>query len=486
MKLDELRQALDEEARRLPFPVDGSAGRLMRRAMRQRRHQRVRRSAAAAIVVALAAAAVGILARDRSDGQLVTTAASNDVVIAALTTRPVDGAVNQWASDVLYVDAATGSSHTRAVPSNNYGGYPVQLLQAGGRLLLPGGGVVRSAPLDLSSPPKDIATALVFVPSADRDRVWTVSEWQDGNRGPYTVTEVAADGSPTSKPIALPAEANWPIAGTDEGLLLRGALDSEDVLLWNPDTGQVARRIARVPWYQGNGWAFRKLFAWLGPCSSQPTCDRLHFIDLTTGVERTIEPPAEAAGFVPDGALSPDGNTLAMIAATQSGRHQLVLVDTSTGAARLVPGATRAGAGVAWSGDGTYVFFGEDDSTAIASYRLGDASSHRIRDHLSRFTAILAIDRHVGTRGAIQGTLTAVGGPVPGHPRPTAGVVTVQRDGEEAIRVDVPTGGAFRIDVPPGAYRLSASFGNDLSCGSAAASARPGRVSVVAFTCHMR
>jgi hypothetical protein len=484
MKLEEFRHALEEEARREPVRVDDLVLRVMRRAHRQRRRQRVVLGATGLVVVALIATAASLVAGDSSEDQFVTTSPASDVVIAVLTTRPENAAAGQYASEVLFVDAATGSSQVQSIPANNYGEYPVQLLQIGSRLLLPGGGVVRSAPADLSRPPEDIAPALVFVPSAARDRVWTVSEWQGGNTAPYTVTEIAADGSPTSEPLSLPAEANWPIAGTDEGLLLRGSGD--EVLLWDPDTGEIVRRIAGVQWFQGNGWGLGKLFAWVGPCSNHPRCERLHLVDLSTGHERTVEPPAGTTGFVPDGALSPNGRALALVATTQDGGQQLVLVDTQTGTTQPVPGSMNAGAGVSWTHDGASVFFGDEDSTAISSYHLGDSSSRRIRDHLPPFTAILAVELDDITRGTIEGTLTVVGGRAPGDPRPSAGVVTLQRDGQQVRRVEVSASGAFRIELPPGAYSVSATFGNDLTCGSEPVSVRPGRVSVVAFTCHMR
>lgn len=154
-----------------------------------------------------------------------------------------------------------------------------------------------------------------------------------------------------------------------------------------------------------------------------------------------------------------------MLAATEDGGHQLVLVDTTIGAAQPVPGAMNAGAGVSWTHDGASVSFGEERSTAISSYTLGDSSSHRIRDSMPRFRPILAIDQRDPTRGSVQRTLTAVGGRAPGDPRPTPGGVTLQRDGQQALRVEVPGSGAFRIDVPPGRYSVAATFRNDLTCG---------------------
>lgn len=484
MKLDDFRRALEQEAHREPVPTDDPVPRVMRRVRRQRRRQRTALGTAVLVVVALIAITASLVSGDRRDDQLVATSPSSDVVIAVLTTRPVNAEADEYASEVLFVDAGTGSSHSQPIPANNYGEYPVQLLQVGSRLLLPGGGVVRSAPVDLSRPPQDIAPALVFVPSADPDRVWTVSRWPVTNRPPFTVTEIAADGSQTTEPLALPAEANWPIAGTDEGLLLRGRGD--EVLLWDPATGEVIRRFGGVQWFRGNGWAFRDRFAWVGPCSTAPRCERVHLADLPAGAERTVEPPAGTTGFVPDGALSPDARTLAVLAATEDGGHQLVLVDTTTGAARPVPGALNAGAGVSWTHDGASVFFGEEGSTAISSYTLGDSSARRIRDNLPRFTAILAIDHQDPTRGTIQGTLTAVGGRPSAAPGPTPGDVTLQRDGQQTLRVEVPPSGAFRIDVPPGSYSVAATFGNDLTCGSETTAVRSGRVATVAFTCEMR
>jgi hypothetical protein len=61
------------------------------------------------------------------------------------------------------------------------------------------------------------------------------------------------------------------------------------------------------------------------------------------------------------------------------------------------------------------------------------------------------------------------------------------KSGTEVARVDVPDSGRFRIEIAPGSYDVSATFGNDLPCGEEQhVSVQQGRVAEVAFTCQMR
>lgn len=389
MKLDELKRALTGEALREAVDVERSIQAVLRRGHRYRRRQRVFVAAAGVLTLALVALTAALLWPDASPDQVLTTAPEGDITVAVLSTEPVDAGAGRYASSVALIDPASGSAHVEAVPDNNYGEYPLQLFQIGDRLLFPGGGVVRSAPLDLSAPPVDIAPALVFVPSTRRDRVWTVSEWQVDNTGPYKLTEVDVEGTATTGPIEAPAEANWPIVGTQHGVVLYAQRDQ--AVVWDPNSDQIVRRIEGVQHFQGNGWATGDMFLWVGPCSTQPRCDLLRVLDLATGAARAIEPPRGSNGFLPDGAVAPDGRMIALFAATASG-PQLALVDLESGQSRLVPGSTEGGSGVSWAPDGRVVYFGQDASTTVSSYVLGEASSRRIREGLTAFTALLVIE----------------------------------------------------------------------------------------------
>jgi hypothetical protein len=55
----------------------------------------------------------------------------------------------------------------------------------------------------------------------------------------------------------------------------------------------------------------------------------------------------------------------------------------------------------------------------------------------------------------VSGTFVVVGGPSPGLPRPTAGVVTLMSSGGKAIHVTVGSNGNFRVQLAEGDYSLS-------------------------------
>ena len=347
----------------------------------------------AAVVVALTASALASAGRDHGDARTDVASAPRDSTrIALITTETGGPGAGLYDSHVAFIDPTTGAVRRVDVDENNYPDYPVQLRQIGNRLLLPGGGLLLAAPLDLSSPPVAVAPALVFVPAAKPDRVWTISAWQPGNGGPYTLTEVDVDGTPTAGPAQAPAEAGWPIVGTDVGLVL-SVPTTEEAIVWDPSTGQVIRRIPGVAAFPGNGWGAADLFAWVGPCGAgPPRCDTLHAVDVGTGQQRNVEPPSGTTGFVPDGAVAPDGRSLALFATGDDGGQRLVLVDLIDGSARAVPGSEAGGSGVGWSVDGSTVYFGQDGSTAVAGYRLGDAAARPVRAGLPRFSALATID----------------------------------------------------------------------------------------------
>lgn len=397
MRLDELRTALQDAARLEPVDTESGVAAVMQRIGRDRRRWLARGAVAAAVVVALAASAAVLTGRGNGGGRShVATAPLGSMRIALVMTEPVNSAAGMYASHVAFIDPATGAVRSVEVDENNYGDYPVQLRQVGDRLLLPGGGTLLAAPLDLSRESEVVAPALVFVPSARSDRVWTISAWQPGNFGPYTLTEVDADGTPTAGPTQAPAEAGWPIVGTSAGLVL-SVPATEEAIVWDPTTHQVKRRIPGVAAFQGNGWGADNRFAWVGPCGDgPPRCDMLHVLDLGTGEQQSVEPPSGTTGFVPDGAVAPDGRSLALFATDDGGGQRLVLVDLIDGNARVVPGSESGGSGVGWSDDSSTVYFGQHGSTSVAGYRLSDAAARPILTGLPRFSALATVDLEPG------------------------------------------------------------------------------------------
>lgn len=338
------------------------------------------------LIGAVAVTAVGVLGCASADPP--STYRDGAIELAVLITRPVEVSAGRYASEVLYLDPETGDRRSQPVPDNNYGEYPVALLQVDDQLLLPGGGQVLGGPTDLRGPLRDIAPALVFVPSARRDRVWTISHWQPGNTGPYQLTEIDAHGTPVTGPVTAPAEAGRPIVGTDRGLLLQ---TSRGALVWDPESGEIRHRIERFEALAGNGWGADRRFAWVDRCSPNSFCADLRVLDLATGAEQIIEPAGDTVGFLPDGAVAPDRRRLAVFARRDDGDTRLLLVNLANGGTQEVPGSAGGGSGVSWAPDGGTVYFGQDNSTAVAAHRVGATSSRRVGRGLPQFTAMLAI-----------------------------------------------------------------------------------------------
>jgi hypothetical protein len=392
MNVTELREQLADEAALEPVTVADPVGAVVGRARRARRR---RRSAFAGVVVALATVVVvAIIAVRAPDRQGVVAPPTPRVEVLALSTHQTS-LPGQYASEVSYVDTETGKTVGRSIPSNNYAEYPLQLFRIGDRLLMPGGKGVVSAPLDLSSPPRDMAPALVFVPSVHPDRFWAVTHFQFGNRPPYRVTEFDAAGRATAAELALPPDAGWPIAGTPEGLLMWSGT-TDEVWLWDPSSRRVTRRIPGVPDFSGNGWIAGNVFAWVSPCGATlPTCASLHLLDLRTGVLRDLAPPPGFGGFGVDGAMSPDGRSLAVFVdrtrdPSDLGGRALALVDVATGRITMVPSSARTPSHVAWSPDGRTVYYGTDNATGIAFWHLGDPDSSQAATKLPSFSALIA------------------------------------------------------------------------------------------------
>lgn len=65
---------------------------------------------------------------------------------------------------------------------------------------------------------------------------------------------------------------------------------------------------------------------------------------------------------------------------------------------------------------------------------------------------------HVAT---VSGTFVTIGGPAPGLPRPTAGVVTFMNSAGRATDVTVGSNGTFRVELMEGKYSLSGRSGSN-------------------------
>ena len=74
--------------------------------------------------------------------------------------------------------------------------------------------------------------------------------------------------------------------------------------------------------------------------------------------------------------------------------------------------------------------------------------------------------RHMAS---VSGTFVTIGGPAPGSPRPTAGVVTFTNSDGRPTDVNVGFNGHFEVDLTEGEYSLSgrsSNGGNECSGGN--------------------
>lgn len=100
-------------------------------------------------------------------------------------------------------------------------------------------------------------------------------------------------------------------------------------------------------------------------CHNEGEC-ALHITDTSTGVARPIIPAAGHSGFLPGGAFSPDGTTLATFVSEPLGAHLVLVFVQASGAAPA--GATQVvteglvqvenpAASVVWNPGGDRLFF---------------------------------------------------------------------------------------------------------------------------------
>lgn len=257
------------------------------------------------------------------------------------------------------IDARTVVVHR--VPELAPGDPPHRLVRIGGDLVFFGqtdrGPAVFSVDPAAPGSPDLIDDAWFFIPSAAEDRIWLaiLDESSPSTlRSLQAVREVTAAGQVTVEDVA-PPNGRSPIAAVEAGLLFQGG---EILELWDPDTREF---IQVLPGPFAVATRGNKIVA----CSS---CDRLDLIDLDTGTQSTVQLPPEVGsigGY--GGVFSPDGRYMAVPGSLSDDQQVtsdtpvgVVLVDTDTGTASLVPGMSQSHNGypqVTWSSDGEWLFY---------------------------------------------------------------------------------------------------------------------------------
>jgi hypothetical protein len=178
-------------------------------------------------------------------------------------------------------------------------------------------------------------------------------------RNSRTLLELPADGSGQGVVLRAPAGwfmtrlgAGWEPTGAAGGVIVYSS-DNPDYVpptategLWNPATGQVrilGAGIGIFGVYTPPGARY-SLVAWVPPSAGIAQDNSLRITNTSTGVTVAVRSPLQY-GFVAAGApaFSPGGTQLAVFVrtatlGTSNGRSQLAIVNTGTGAVRLVPG----------------------------------------------------------------------------------------------------------------------------------------------------
>ncbi len=178
-------------------------------------------------------------------------------------------------------------------------------------------------------------------------------------RSSRALLELPADGA--GRPVVLRAPAGWYMPGLTAGwrptqaaggIIVAsrvdhgGAAPSVREGLWNPAAGQV-RILGAGIWifgvYTPPGGHY-SLLAWAPRSREFARDDSLRITNTATGATLTIRSPLHH-GFAASGApaFSPGGRQLAVFVRTErlgsgNGRSLLAIIDTSTGALRIVPG----------------------------------------------------------------------------------------------------------------------------------------------------
>lgn len=86
----------------------------------------------------------------------------------------------------------------------------------------------------------------------------------------------------------------------------------------------------------------------------------------------------------------------------------------------------------------------------------------------------------------IVGSLRMQGGPRPGIDEPTSGRIAIWKDDRRQLVIHVPDTGAFTADLPPGRYRVIATFGRRLPCEEQTVTVPEDEIIDITIICNIR
>lgn len=258
-----------------------------------------------------------------------------------------------WINQLTVVDVSAGTSQTVHVPELAAGDPPYFIARRGDDLVFWG---YSTYALDAADPTADPVTladdSWYFVPSARPDRVWVVIRDEaestpqhyvfSGVREITTEREITAEG---------PAMGDaWMDGAVDAGVVFESR---DGLVVWDPIEREVIRRFGTGPMAASHG----NTVVWCGDW-----CRELHFTDVLTGADRTVQPPdgfdrfdGWGGEFTPDGRLFavPVGNP-----ARNEGPGAVALFDVAVGVVEIIQGSEqeRGVPTISWDPSGTRLF----------------------------------------------------------------------------------------------------------------------------------
>jgi hypothetical protein len=206
--------------------------------------------------------------------------------------------------------------------------------------------------------------------------------WLTGPGGdPSRAEEFDGRGQPVASPVPIPP-GMVVLGEVGDSLVLQGPAPAQDLGVWD---SQEQRFLATLgPWDQEA--TSGSMLAW--------TAGSVLRVATRTGfVVQTADGPS--GDWATSLAISPDGRRIAVVWAPRPGspgattrsaqaeRSTVDLVAMASGASRPVPGSRGATGPVAWSPDGSHIFFGQTPGTgssaAVAAYGLGTPRAEPLR-----------------------------------------------------------------------------------------------------------
>jgi hypothetical protein len=245
---------------------------------------------------------------------------------------------------VVRIQLAAGRiTRTAALPLGS--GAPVSFLPARGALIIRSMDNVSGYLVPDGQPARPLSgvlgTALAVFPGPDPGHVWT----QSGRNGPSTITLVDLAGRPTGVSVPLLADEASVTSDDAGGLILT---DFGGAYAMRPDG---LHRITPGALLAAGSTR------WLATeCDDHHGCSTV-VIDRSSGARHVLGPATQAGQGLPEGAISPDGTTAALLRFNDDATPTFYLLDLSSGARRQIPTTPlNADQTFVWSPDSRWLF----------------------------------------------------------------------------------------------------------------------------------